>query len=109
MRLRSRSIERSTASWRPAPARGRAARLLEMVLASSPTIRVRAWDGSKWPRRRARCGRAVAGRGPLRRAGAERARAGRAYVSGLLDFEGDVYDILRRCRSTTPSTSTPAR
>jgi len=71
-------------------------RLLEMVLAAEPTIRVRAWDGSE-------AGPADAPAVDVRSPDAVRYVAqepnelglARAYVGGLIDFEGDVYDILR--------------
>jgi cyclopropane-fatty-acyl-phospholipid synthase len=71
-------------------------RLIEMVLAAEPTIRVRAWDGSE-------AGPAGAPAVDVRSPDAVRYVAqepnelglARAYVSGLIDFEGDVYDILR--------------
>ena len=96
MRLRSRTtraVESRVASSGIADA---LLRLLELVLATEPTIRVRAWDGSEAGPDGAP---AVDVRSPdaVRYVAQEPNELGlaRAYVSGLLDFEGDVYDILQ--------------
>ena len=94
MRLRSRR----------APEGGRSAsgvadnllRLVEMVLAAEPTVRLRAWDGSEAGPENAPV---IDVRSPdaVRYVAQEPNELGlaRAYVSGAIDFEGDVYDILR--------------
>ena len=96
MRLRSRTQRAADGQLAGTGIADALLRLIEMVLAAEPTIRVRAWDGSE-------AGPDGAPVVDVRSADAVRYVAqepnelglARAYVSGLIDFEGDVYDILR--------------
>jgi cyclopropane-fatty-acyl-phospholipid synthase len=95
MRLRSRSRRSAHEHIAGTGVAGDLLRLLEMVLATQPAIRVRAWDGSEAGPPDAP---AIDVRSPdaVRYVAQEPNELGlaRAYVSGLIDFEGDVYEIL---------------